>query len=68
MTTVCTIYWNDQQHQYHWLVSEVEVNGSHKVIQSDLFDCVLSAVWVRQNAIERFGEANVRFYKVEEVK
>lgn len=65
---VCTIYWNEEQGNYHSLVSEVEENGSNKVISSNIYDNFLSATWTHQVVIDTFGPANVRFYMVKEVK
>jgi hypothetical protein len=68
MTTVCTIYWNAEQHAKHVIISEVAKDGSHKVVSSHIYDCMLSAAWTLSNAQEQFGAANVRMYMVEEFK
>ena len=65
---VCTIYWNEAEHQHHTLVSEVSEGGSHVVISSAIYDNMLSATWTHDEAKKRFGDANVRFYMVKEVK
>ena len=68
MTTTCTIYWDSQNHMHHKLISEVAENGSHRVIHSNIWDNMLSATWTRDEAIKVYGAANVRFYKITEMK
>jgi len=68
MRTVCTIYWDEENHLHHTIVSEVEENGSYTVISSDVWDNMLSFTWSHKEAVKRFGDANVRFYMVKEVK
>jgi hypothetical protein len=65
---VCTIYWDEKEGLHHTLVSEVSESGEHKVVESHIWDNMLSATWSRQVAQKRFGYANVRFYMITEVR
>ena len=74
MRTVCTIYWDEENHLHHTIVSEVEENGSHKVVRSTISDNTVSfghftaKDWIIQYATRVFGADSVRFYMVKEVK
>lgn len=65
---VCTIYWDEAQGLHHTLVSEVQPDGSHQVVKSNIWSNMLSATWTHQSAIKRFGADKVRFYHITEVK
>ena len=67
MRTVCTIYWDEENHLHHTIVSEVEENGSHKVVRSTIGHFTAKD-WIIQSATRVFGADSVRFYMVKEVK